>query len=62
PGINNWAHGGGIVSGLLLAFMTSYHERRRETPTHRIIGMGSIAMTAAVLLWAVIQAVYSMVL
>jgi rhomboid protease GluP len=58
PGINNWAHGGGIVSGLLLAFLTGYHERKTETWIHRILGTGSILITAAALLWAVIQAVY----
>jgi len=57
PGINNWAHGGGIVSGLLIAFLTGYHERRAETWIHRILGTGSILMTAAALLWAVIQTV-----
>ncbi|MDO8941998.1 MAG: rhomboid family intramembrane serine protease [Desulfobacterales bacterium] len=58
PGINNWAHGGGIVSGLLLAFLTGYHERKTETSLHRILGTGSILITATALLWAVIQAVY----
>ena len=57
PGINNWAHGGGIVSGMLIAFLTGYDERKTETWMHRILGAGSILMTSAVLLWAVIQAV-----
>ena len=57
PGINNWAHGGGIVSGILIAFLTGYNERRAETWTHRLLGTGSILMTAVILLWAVIQAV-----
>jgi len=57
PGINNWAHGGGIVSGMLIAFLTGYDERKTETWMHRILGAGSILMTSAVLLWVVIQAV-----
>lgn len=56
PGINNWAHGGGVVSGILIAFLTGYDERKNETWMHRVLGAGSILMTAAVLLWAVIQA------
>jgi rhomboid protease GluP len=61
PGINNWAHGGGIVSGLLIAFLTGYNERKAETWIHRILGTGSILVTSAALLWSVIQAVYLMV-
>jgi rhomboid protease GluP len=58
PGINNWAHGGGIVSGLLLAFLTGYHERKPETSLHRMLGTGSILITAAALLWALLQTFY----
>lgn len=58
PGINNWAHGGGIVSGLLLAFWIGYHEQKTETALHRIVGTGSVLITAAILLWALVQTGY----
>ncbi len=58
PGINNWAHGGGILAGLLLAYGIGYHERKTETALLRILGTGSVLITAAVLLWALIQTVY----
>ena len=58
PGINNWAHGGGIVSGILIAFLTGYQERKAEQFLHRFLGMATLLLTAAILLWAVIQAFY----
>lgn len=58
PGINNWAHGGGIVSGIAIAFLVGYDERRRETAFIRMLGTASILLTAVTLLWAVFQAFY----
>jgi rhomboid protease GluP len=55
PGINNWAHGGGIVSGIAIAFLVGYDERRRETPALRAMGTASILITAAAMLWAIMQ-------
>jgi len=57
PGINNWAHGGGLVSGILIAFLTGYRERTPDLFIHRLLGAASILITAAILLWALIQAV-----
>jgi rhomboid protease GluP len=61
PGINNWAHGGGLVSGGLIAFLTGYGERTTERPLHRLLGTASILVTAAILIWALIQAVYFLI-
>jgi rhomboid protease GluP len=58
PGINNWAHGGGLISGILLAFLLGYFEKKDENIFHRTLGAGCVVMTAVVLLWAVVQAVY----
>ena len=61
PGINNWAHGGGLVSGGLIAFLTGYRKRTTERSLHRLLGTASILFTAAVLIWALIQAVYFLI-
>jgi rhomboid protease GluP len=58
PGINNWAHGGGLVSGILIAFLTGYRDRMTERTLHRLLGMVSVILTALTLFWALIQAVY----
>ena len=58
PGINNWAHGGGIVSGVLFAFLTGYHEKKSETFLHQVLAIGCIVLTTVILLWAILQAVY----
>lgn len=50
PGINNWAHGGGLVFGALTAFLMGYNERSPENFAHKAIaGVCLIATIAALL-------------
>lgn len=58
PGINNWAHGGGIISGVLVAYLLGYQEKERENLLHRVMAAGCIMLTAVFLLWAVLRAAY----
>lgn len=58
PGINNWGHGGGIVSGLLLGFLLGYNENKTESTLHRTLAMGCIFLTIGILLWVVLHAAY----
>ncbi len=56
PGINNWAHGGGLVSGVGLAYLLGYRERKPETPLHQLLALACAAATVAALGWAVVTA------
>jgi hypothetical protein len=38
PGINNWAHGGGMAAGILVGLLSGYHERKKENMLHRLLG------------------------
>ncbi len=58
PGINNWAHGGGMAAGILLGLGLGYHERKKETRLHRLQGVLCLSGTAAVLLWAVFTSLF----
>lgn len=62
PGINNWGHGGGMAAGVLLGFLLGYHEKVRESFSHRIIAIVCICGTALTLLWSVINGVLYIVL
>jgi rhomboid protease GluP len=53
PNINNWAHGGGVVVGVLSGLLLGYHERSRESRSHRFIGGLCLVGTAAVLVGVV---------
>jgi rhomboid protease GluP len=57
PGINNWAHGGGIAAGIAVGFALGYEERRRETMPHRVIAAFFALATAGAVLFTVIQAI-----
>jgi len=57
PGINNWAHGGGIIAGAALGAFLGYEEKVRENLFRRVLGVGCMLITAAVLAWAVISGI-----
>ncbi len=58
PGINNWAHGGGIAAGALIGFLSGYEERKEENIRHKTLATACTVMTALVLVWALLQAFY----
>ncbi len=58
PGINNWAHGGGIVAGGLLGWMMGYQQRRLETIFHKMFAAVLVILTGIILAWAVVSALY----
>ena len=58
PGINNWGHGGGILAGIVSAFLLGYQEKKRESIVHKILAAACALITAAVLIWAVGSSVY----
>jgi rhomboid protease GluP len=54
-GVDNWAHGGGFVSGYLVAMWLGYNEKTPERFSHQILAMGAVALTVisfALALWA----------
>jgi rhomboid protease GluP len=57
PGINNWGHGGGIISGILLGLLLGYHEKKHETTFHRLAAMICGLVTLGCLAWAAVGAI-----
>lgn len=53
PGIDNWAHGGGILTGILTGFFFGYQERVPEKYLHKTIANVCIAATLVALVYAV---------
>lgn len=55
PGINNWAHLGGILGGIGLGALLGYGEKSPENLFHKTLGVGCMLISAAVLIWAVVS-------
>lgn len=55
PGINNWAHGGGLLSGIALSFLMGYNDIKPESAWSKILAFACILLTAVILIWAVIS-------
>lgn len=58
PGINNWAHGGGMLAGAALGHLLGYQEKQRESFSHRLLAVACALATVMVLLWAVGTSVF----
>lgn len=57
PGINNWAHGGGMLAGALFGYLLGYRERKQETFGHKVLAMGCMAVTLLALFWSCLNGV-----
>jgi rhomboid protease GluP len=57
-GINNWAHGGGLLSGLLLAYLLGYNDQKSESAWSKILAYACLLITAGVLVWAAGTSIY----
>ncbi len=58
-GINNWAHGGGLLSGLLLAYLMGYDDQKPESAWSKMLAYACILLTTAVLIWAAGSSIYT---
>ena len=58
-GINNWAHGGGLLSGIFLAFMMGYNDNKQENAWIKLLAYACILLTVLVLIWAVTNSLLS---
>jgi rhomboid protease GluP len=54
PGINNWAHGGGIIGGIIVGALLGYNERRRENHFDQALALLCGLATIGALVWALV--------
>ncbi len=62
PGINNWAHGGGMAAGALLGYLLGYQEHSRENSAHKYLGLSCLTLTSMVLAWTSFLGILSLLL
>jgi rhomboid protease GluP len=54
PNINNWGHGGGLISGIFLGMVLGYNDRIKENKFHKISALILALITLCVLIWSFI--------
>ena len=55
PNINNWSHGGGLITGICIGWLFDYNERRKESLFDRSLAMIFFGLTLFFLTRSVIQ-------
>lgn len=53
PGINNWAHGGGVMAGIALGALLGYNEKRGQRTIDHLLALICVLLTIGILVWAV---------
>lgn len=57
PNINNWGHGGGLISGIAAGWLLGYNEQRSENILHAAAGILLIVFTVGLLMWRVLTGI-----
>jgi len=60
PNINNWGHGGGVVSGIALGWLLGYREKSTEKQWHWLLAGLLVLLTMGVLFWSLTTAAFIM--
>ena len=55
PNINNWAHAGGLLAGVVSGFLLGYAEKKKENGFHRSMAGIAVLIMAVVLVRSVFQ-------
>ncbi|KPA10745.1 protease [Candidatus Magnetomorum sp. HK-1] len=58
PGINNWAHAGGLIGGILFAYILGYDIQPKHQKIHRTLAILCISLTLFCLLWVLFYSAY----
>ncbi len=62
PGINNWGHGGGMLTGAVLGYLLGYTDKTKEKFGHKVLAMICIGATGLTLLWSCLNGVLFLLL
>jgi len=58
PGINNWAHAGGLFGGILFAYLLGYDIHPKLNKVHKLLAIFCILTTVLCLAWTLGLSVY----
>ncbi|HSO09004.1 MAG TPA: rhomboid family intramembrane serine protease, partial [Desulfoprunum sp.] len=58
PGINNFGHAGGMLSGALAGYVLGYRDRSQDRFGHKVLSMACIIGTVIVLIWSIINGLF----